>query len=386
LVVNSLNLVLKFTERCNLNCSYCYYFNGLDKTFKERPALLSMNILEQIVHFLSEGIEDLEIRNIGISIHGGEPLLMAKNKFITICDKLYKSLFPKLDNFSLSIQTNGVLIDKEWIKIFEQFKIKVGISLDGPAEYHDKYRLYHSGKGSYYKVEKAIRLLQSENYDFGILSVIDPANDPEVIYNHFTKFLGITGVDFLWPDFTHDRLPPIYSTLKYGEFITQMFKIWTKNDDPKIQIRFLNSYLGIFLGKSSLIYGVSSDKDRRDLHLITIRSNGEIGPTDELMSTNPSTTTLTNKLISDISLKEFLQLPIFTELTQAFSYTPDLCRSCCWENCCRGGGITNRFSSINRFNNPSIYCDGLKLFFTNLFQYLIESGIPYEHIEKRLIT
>lgn len=164
---------------------------------------------------------------------------MPKNIFINFCEQLNHTLSPKLDNLFLSVQTNGVLIDKEWIKIFERFKIRVGISLDGP--------------------------------------------------------------------------------------------------------------------------------------------------TDELMSTDPATTTLTNKTISETTLKEVLTLPIFSELSKAFSQTPKDCQNCCWEKCCGGGGITNRFSLETRFNNPSIYCDGLKVFFSDLFQYLIKSGMPYSEIEKRLL-
>ncbi len=383
--MNSLNLVLKVTERCNLNCSYCYYFNGLDQSFKERPAYLSHYILKDIIYFLSQGITELGIKNLGISIHGGEPLLIPKERFISICEEIEHGLSPKLDNLCFSIQTNGVLIDKEWIKIFERFNISVGISLDGPQKYHDKYRVYHSGKGSYSKVEKAIRLMQQENYNFGILSVIDPTNDPELIYDHLITSLGITGLDFLWPDFTHDRLPP-HPAIKYGEFITEIFKIWSKRDEPKVRIRFLNSYLQIFLGGSSLIYGIGANKNLEELHLITIRSNGEISPTDELMSTDPITTTLTHQLVQNTTLRTVLNLPIFDELTRAFSIVPNDCKNCCWEVCCKGGGITNRFSNKNRFANKSIYCDGLKIFFSNLFQYLVKSGIPYQEIEKRLLS
>jgi len=383
--MHNLSLVLKFTKRCNLNCSYCYYFNGLDQTFKERPAILSSNVLEEIICFLENGIIDLDIKELSISIHGGEPLLMRKDKFIYICEQFYKRLSIKLSKFSLVLQTNGTLIDKEWIEIFKQFKITLGISLDGNAESHDKYRIYHSGKGSYNKVEKAIKLLQHENYDFGILSVIDPSNNSEIIYNHIIKHLNITGTDFLWPDFTHDRLPK-YSAIQYGEFITNIFKIWIKDDNPSIQIRFLSSYLSLFLGGTSLIYGVGSHTNISDLHLISIRSDGEIGPSDELMSTDPLTVTLTKKTVRDTNLKEFFNIPIFTELTKAFSQVPDSCKSCCWEKCCGGGSITNRFSTKNRFNNPSIYCEGLKIFFSNLFQYLIKSGVPINLIKQNLFN
>jgi len=239
--MQALNVVLKFTERCNLNCSYCYYFNGLDQSYKEKPAILSIPTATKIVEFLTQGINEIGIKYLSISIHGGEPLLMPKDKFEALCELLF-SISPKLDGFVLHLQTNGTLLDKEWIDIFRKFQIKVGISLD------------HSGHGSYYKTEKAIKLLQKERYDFGVLSVIDPTNDAEIIYNHLVKTLNINGIDFLWPDFTHDRRPP-YSAEKYGEFINKMFNIWTINDDPNTRIRFLNSYINLFLGSEGLIYG-----------------------------------------------------------------------------------------------------------------------------------
>lgn len=383
--MNSLNLVLKLTERCNLNCSYCYYFNGLDESFKDKPALLSADTLKGVVSFLEQGIVDLNIKHLGISLHGGEPLLMPKSRFVSICESLTHSLSCKLDSFSLSLQTNGVLIDKEWIQIFRKYQVKIGVSLDGPAEYHNKYRIDHKGRASYHKVEKAIQLLQEENYDFGVLSVIDPLYDPVILYNHIVNVLNIKGLDFLWPDFTHDRPPP-HSSHQYGDFMIKIFELWVQQDDPTVQVRFLNSYLSLFLGGTSLIYGIGSGDIADGLHLLTIRGDGEIGPTDELMSTDPSTVTLLNANVNNTSLKEFFAFPIFNELDKAFSHAPDSCNSCCWKKCCGGGGITNRFSKEKRFNNPSVYCEGLKDFYSAIFQYLMRSGIPYTQIKQRLLN
>jgi uncharacterized protein len=384
--MRSLNLILKLTERCNLNCSYCYYFNGLDQSYKEKPALLQSHILVQIIDFLKNGINELKISHLSISFHGGEPMLMKKDKFILICQTLQDELSPLLEKLSFSIQTNGTLIDKEWIKIFEKFSIMVGISLDGTKEYHDKFRVDHKGNGSYDKVEKAITLMKEENYDFGILSVINPSNNPQILYNHLIRNLGINGLDFLWPDFTHDNLPT-YPVTEYGKFVVSIFDEWKKDDDPSVQIRFLNSYLNIFLGGESFIYGIGkADIKENYLHLITIRSDGELSTTDELMSTDPKTTTFTNRNVRNTTLKEFFNLDIFSELTNAFTLSPVKCRSCLWEKCCKGGGMTNRFSKMTRFDNPSIYCDGLKMFYSKVFQYLIESGISLDIIKNRLIT
>lgn len=138
--MNSLGLVLKLTERCNLNCDYCYYFNGLDQSFKTKPPLLKEEILEQIIIFLKNGIKTAGINKMRITLHGGEPLLMPKQKFKVLCQKLYHNLNPQLEELVLTIQTNGVLIDEEWIEIFKELSINVGISLDGPSYYNDIHR------------------------------------------------------------------------------------------------------------------------------------------------------------------------------------------------------------------------------------------------------
>jgi uncharacterized protein len=321
---------------------------------------------------------------VGITLHGGEPLLMPKKKFESICDRFYQELSPKVKEFDLSMQTNGVLIDKDWIKIFETYKIKLGISLDGNADYNDVYRVDHKGTGSYNRVEKAIKLLQEHDCDFGILSVINPQYAPKVLYNHFVNNLGITGFDFLWPDYSHDKALP-FLPIKYGIFIKEIFDCWVKDDNPNIQIRFFDSYIKKFLGTSGLIYGQGSI-DLDNLHLIVIRTDGDIGPTDELMSTDPATVTWTNTNIFNTTLKQFFAVPIFKELDTAFTNSPDLCKKCCWENVCGGGGIVNRFSKKHRFNNPSVYCEGLKIFHTELFQYLIKSGISAEQLKSQLLS
>lgn len=244
-------------------------------------------------------------------------------------------------------------------------------------------RVDHKGKGSYNKVEKAIKLLKKMNYDFGILSVINPTFNPKIIYDHFVRNLEIKGFDFLWPDYTHDRPPP-YPAQQYGKFMVEILEEWRKDDDPNIQIRFLNSYINLFLGKSSLIYGQGAG-GIDDTHLLVIRSDGDISVTDELMSTDPLTVTSINKNVFNTTLEDFLSIPIFSELNEAFINIPFPCQSCCWEKVCAGGSIVNRFSQTGRFNNPSIYCSGLKILFSEIFKYLIESGIPLTQIQNRLI-
>jgi uncharacterized protein len=380
--MNSLGIVLKLTERCNINCSYCYYFNGLDKSFKSRPARISKDTIASVGNFLKQGVKDLNLKQIKIGFHGGEPLLIKKPTFEWICEFLTDLLCPYV-TVKFNLQTNGMLIDEEWIDLFTKYNLDLGLSIDGPQDYHDEFRVDHFGKGTYARTFEKVKLLQEKKYPFGILSVMDPSRDAKKIYLHFTQELGANSFDFLFPDSTH-RNPPKFPPQLYGKFISDVFDIWTKDDNPDIKVRFLKSAMQLFLGGDSLIYGIGAER-QKTLPLISIRSDGDLSPTDELMSTDPQTVSYTGYNVSNTSLKDFLQHKIFQEIQEATTVMPLKCQDCCWEKVCGGGGITNRFSIEKRFDNPSVYCDGLQIIYTNILKYLVDSGIPLEQLKNQLL-
>lgn len=381
--MKTLYIVLKITERCNLNCSYCYYFNGLDKSFKSKPAAITIDVVEQVADFLIQGIKDYSIDSLGITLHGGEPMLLNKQAFSRVCNILETKLKPHLKKFIILLQTNGTLITKEWIDLFKKYQIKLGISLDGLKDNHDYYRVSHQGKGSYDRIIQSIKLLNLEGYDFGILSVIDPSYSPKNIFKKLIIPYKITGMDFLWPDFTHDTPPP-YSAVMYGKYITELFNYWVDHGDSSMQIRFFNSSINLMLGEKGLIYGQGIENSKDAMHVLAIRSDGEVCPTDELMSTNPKFYSATGKTVYDSSMRDILSLPVFNNLTKAISVPPKECNSCCWKINCGGGNITNRFSMKNEFDNPSIYCEGLKMFYSNLLSHLLNNGVSKGIIAKNL--
>ncbi|KKO47564.1 hypothetical protein VT06_16350 [Arsukibacterium sp. MJ3] len=79
--MKTLEIVLKITERCNINCSYCYVFNKSDTSSISRPPLLKKGVLETLVDFVSKAIDSDGFEKIMFDFHGGEPLLLGKSKF-----------------------------------------------------------------------------------------------------------------------------------------------------------------------------------------------------------------------------------------------------------------------------------------------------------------
>jgi uncharacterized protein len=380
-IQKNINIIIKTVERCNLNCSYCYFFNGLDQSYIKHPKFISKDTINNIAVFIQKGIEDLGINEVSIGLHGGEPLMQPKEEFIYLIETLQNSL--KDTNLYFTLQTNATLVTEKWIDLLSTYKVLVGVSFDGPEEYHNKYRLDHNGIGSYDRVIRGIQLLQEKlEKKPGCLTVVNPEIHGAKFYRYLIG-LGFTQLDLLLPDFTHNNLPP-YPISRYAKFIIEVFDEWMKDNKASISIRKLKSIILQLLGENSLIYGFGHINPK-SLPILSIRSNGDISPTDELMSTDPETVTLTGLNVSNNSMKETMNHPIFYEINRAYQIIPDKCSRCCWYNACGGGGLVNRFSNVNRFNNPSIYCDALQEIFTHTAAYLINSGISEKLINKHLI-
>ena len=157
--VTSFDVVVKVAERCNLACPHCYYFyQEYNGGFTNAP-FLTEKAADDLPHFLARSLDHLKLQQINVVMHGGEPLLLKKPRFDALCRSLRETLDPLVD-LRLSVQTNGVLIDDEWVEIFTHRKVKVGVSIDGKKEQHDRHRPDKRGRGSYDGAVRGLRVLQ----------------------------------------------------------------------------------------------------------------------------------------------------------------------------------------------------------------------------------
>ena len=170
-------VLVKTASRCNLDCTYCYVYNLGDESWKSQPRRMADEVLAAVIGRLGE-LSHAQRRPLSVVLHGGEPLLLGLNAMRRLVEGLKSTL---RSDAGLHIQTNAVLLFEDFIELFARHDVGISISLDGPAEVHDRNRLDRQGKGSYERVTRAIARLVAhpagDRLFSGLLAVVDPASD-----------------------------------------------------------------------------------------------------------------------------------------------------------------------------------------------------------------
>ena len=148
-------VLLKVASRCNLDCSYCYVYHLGDDRWRNQPKQMSETVQSATARQLAE-LRARQKQPLSVVLHGGEPLLVGADRLRDMCGQLRSALPPPC---GVHVQTNGVLLTDEIIDIFVRFGVGVSISIDGPVDLHDRFRVDHRGRGSYEHVRGAIRRL-----------------------------------------------------------------------------------------------------------------------------------------------------------------------------------------------------------------------------------
>jgi uncharacterized protein len=186
--------------------------------------------------------------------HGGEPLLRGRG--------FYEQAFTLQTRYSVNkrivntIQTNGTLINNQWISLFKKHNVMVGVSIDGPAFLNDLSRIDINGESSFKKTMRGISLLKESGVEFNTLTVVNnqTARYGAMIYQTL-KNAGSTYMQFQ-PCLDHqlDRRSEKDWSLtgeQWGQFLCNVFDQWCKNDIGKIHVQFFENCLLILMGKQS---------------------------------------------------------------------------------------------------------------------------------------
>jgi uncharacterized protein len=230
---------------CNLNCTYCYYLEK-NKIYKDtRNFKMSDEVLEA---YIKQYIKYSEAPTLTFTWQGGEPTLLGIDFFKKVLALQNKWGYNrKIEN---SFQTNGTMLNDEWCRLFRDHNFLIGISVDGPREIHDHYRLQKNGSGSFDKVMEGIELLKKHNVEFNTLTVVPRVNSdcPLEIYG-FLKDIGSQYIQFipiverLKDGAGEDEIKliaPVHGEAEvtewtvipkdYGTFLIKIFDEWVRKD------------------------------------------------------------------------------------------------------------------------------------------------------------
>jgi uncharacterized protein len=349
--------IIKVTAFCNLNCSYCYMFNLEDQSFRARPKVLPLGTLEHTARKIVEHAILQSMAEINIIFHGGEPLLAGREWFHRALE-LFQRAGGNSVRFSFSVQSNGVLIDPEWVELFRRYRMSIALSLDGSREVNDRARVNFAGRGSYDDVLRGLRLVQSEPTFGGLLCVIDPAENGLATYRHFRDDLGVKQIDFLLPlEYNWDHPPPGHAaphSTPYADYLIPIFDDWWAEDDSEVELRFFSTILGYLVGDIAGLDAIGGCP----VSFGVIETDGGIEPLDVLRTCGDGFTNL-GLNIRDHAIARLYDRPLFQEALKGQAGLCEICQACPLHNICGAGYLPHRFSRANAFANPSVYCRDL---------------------------
>jgi uncharacterized protein len=183
--------------RCNLACGYCYYL-GKAELFRKAPGRMSEELLEL---YIAQRLEASPGPGTHFEWHGGEPTLLGLDYFKSIA-RIERRLAPEGDSsgrfVTNGLQTNGTLLNDAWAEFLGRESWSVGLSLDGPARLHDKYRRTPEGAPTQERVLRSFEALRRRGVFTNVLCVLHEANAaaPDEVYAFFRE-LGVTYLQFL---------------------------------------------------------------------------------------------------------------------------------------------------------------------------------------------
>jgi uncharacterized protein len=190
--------IVKVHSRCDLSCDYCYMYEMADQSWRYQPRRMSAETAELTAMRIGEHARSHGLGRVALIMHGGEPLLAGGELMSLLVTSSQREAGPGVV-IDVSVQTNGVGLNDSYLRLFDELGVRVGVSVDGGSEEHDRHRRFASGRGSYTAVCAGLSRLQQYRHLFsGLLCTIDLRNDPILTYEALASF-GPPKIDFLLP-------------------------------------------------------------------------------------------------------------------------------------------------------------------------------------------
>lgn len=348
-------LIKPASSKCNLKCKYCFYHDVANNRTVADYGFMKPEIAEAIAIKVLQFAEG----QATFSFQGGEP---------TLCGIDFFKTFVKLQNkynvnnalINNCIQTNGVLINEEWAEFLHDYRFLVGLSLDGPQDIHDKYRVDAMGNGTWSKVMQAVELFNKHKVEYNILFTITSAgaDQPEKIYRFFksSRFKYLQFMPCIDPE-KGERGIYRYSLApeQYASFLKQFFDHWYKDimHGKEISIRYYDNLVRIIMGiqpEICSLYGSCRCQ-------FVFEADGSVYPCDFYVKDEWK---LGN--INESSLPELYESNACRRFIESSLVLAPACHSCKWRPLCRGGCRRDRENTYADNPAKNYYCSSYRSF------------------------
>lgn len=370
-------MVKPASASCNLHCKYCYY---LEKQFlydEQGRRTMSDTLLER---FVEQYINAQTMPQVMFTWHGGEPLMRPLSFYKKAME--YQKKYANGRRIDNVIQTNGTLLTDEWCEFLAQNHWLVGISIDGPQDFHDEYRRTQTKKPSWLKVMNGIKLLNKHGVEWNAMAVVNDFNaDYPLEFYNFFKQIGCQYLQ-LSPivertvhhadgrhlaDINDAEDAPLadfsVTPEQWGDFLIAVFDEWVKKDVGKIYVETFDCILANWCGKDPgiCIYG------RECGHAGVMEYNGDVYSCDHFVFPEYKLGNIQEHTLIEMLYGE--KQNDFSRLKHAS--LPRQCRECKFEFACHGECPKNRFVR-DRYGKPGLnyLCEGYHKFLNHVAPYM----------------
>ena len=368
--------------QCNLDCDYCFFLSK-EMLYPDSRFRMSESTLEQYLRQLIEAHS--RAPEVTIAWQGGEPTLMGLDFFRRSVEIANRYLKPGQRALH-TIQTNATRLDAEWGEFFKENEFLVGVSIDGPREIHDTYRVTRGGSGSFDQVIRGLDALRAADVTWNALTTIHAANADRgrEVYCFLRDELDASFVQFIpiierVPDANADgtvpwsswRDRPLYvqegdvvtgrsiSGEGYGRFLIDVFEEWVRRDVGQVFVQMFDVALANWYGEPPTLCIHSETCG----NALALEHNGDLYSCDHFVEPK--------HLLGNIAGTDMLEM-VASPRQRRFGndkrdLLPEFCLECDVRFACHGGCPKDRFISTPDGEPGLNYlCSGYKAFFQHI--------------------
>jgi uncharacterized protein len=370
-----------FGPVCNLNCDYCYYLEKENIYEEKEKAPAGFRMTDEVLEkYIRDYIQSQPQEEIVFAWQGGEPTLLGVDFFRKAMG--FQKKHSDGRRISNTLQTNGTLITDEWAAFFAANDFLIGLSVDGPADLHNQYRTFTSGKGSHARVMNTVRLFHKHHVEFNTLTVVNDRNAkfPLRVYrflkdigSRFMQFIPIVEREAVDPnvrlklvanDYTRETWVTEESVEPedWGTFLVKIFEEWVRIDVGNVFVNIFDNTLAPYAGEEpslctmQLVCGAG----------LVMEHNGDVYSCDHFVYPqfylgNVMTESLEEMAKSDAQLKFALNKR---------DTLPKECRECEFLRSCGGDCPKHRFVETDNGEKISYLHDGFLIYFRHVDKYM----------------